>query len=64
MSKTVKIKPFIMLIALFSVALLAHIYGICINITPSMPEGIYRRDDGKVHRGDEVRLSNRFIAVS
>jgi len=39
---------------LFSVALLADIYGICINMTSSMPEGMYFRDNSKIHRGDIV----------
>jgi conjugative transfer signal peptidase TraF len=39
---------------LFSIGFAAKFYGICINVTPSIPEGIYRKDNGKIHRGDVV----------
>ncbi len=45
---------FIILGMLLGMALLAHIYRVCINVTPSMAEGIYRKDDSRIHRGDIV----------
>lgn len=50
------IYPFIILALLFSLFFLAHSYGVCINITPSMPKGIYIRDTRHIHRGDIVAL--------
>lgn len=46
--------PFIILSMLFSLFFLAHSYGVCINVTPSMPEGIYIRDTSNVQRGDII----------
>lgn len=51
-----RIYPFIILITLFSMVLLAHAYGVCINVTPSMRKGLYIRDNGKIHRGDIVEF--------
>lgn len=54
MIKVRTIKPFIILMVLFSVAFAAKFYGICINMTPSMPTGIYKKDNGTIHQGDIV----------
>jgi signal peptidase I, bacterial type/conjugative transfer signal peptidase TraF len=46
--------PFYLLAIVLSLFLLQQRYPICINVTPSMPMGIYVREDGEVHRGDTV----------
>jgi conjugative transfer signal peptidase TraF len=50
------IYSFILLVVLFSLFLFTPIYGVCINVTPSMPKGIYLRDTGSIHRSDIVAL--------
>lgn len=48
--------PLIILSVLFSLFFLVQSYGVCINVTPSMEEGIYIRDINQIHRGDIVAL--------
>ncbi len=59
MSTIFKLKsnyPLILLVILLSLFFLAHAYNVCINVTPSMKQGIYLRDTGDIHRGDIVAL--------
>lgn len=47
-------RPLYLLLGVFSIASLLKISGACINVTPSMPEGVYIRAYGAVQRGDSV----------
>ncbi|OAI47777.1 hypothetical protein AYO45_05600 [Gammaproteobacteria bacterium SCGC AG-212-F23] len=46
--------PFLILIIMLGCIFLAKIWGVIINITPSMREGIYIRTYGEIKRGDIV----------
>jgi len=48
--------PLILLGILLGLFLLTHTYDICINVTPSMKQGVYLRETSKISRGDIVAL--------
>ena len=48
--------PLILLLTLFGFFATSMLFGVIINVTPSMPEGIYIRQFGAIHVGDIVLL--------
>lgn len=67
--------PFVVLLIFLMAAILIRLFGVIINITPSMKEGIYFRKFGEVKSGDivaaclsdpykEIGLSNHYIQNS
>lgn len=54
MRKPQRYYPFYLIATVLGLFLFEQRYPIAINVTPSMPMGIYRIEDGEVHRGDTV----------
>jgi conjugative transfer signal peptidase TraF len=52
--RIIKKYPLIVLIIFLSVMLAAKLFGVVINITPSMKRGVYIKTHGEVKRGDIV----------
>lgn len=56
LSKPTRKWPLILLLFLVVIVIFAKAFGVIINISPSMKEGIYIKQYGKIGRGDIVAL--------